>query len=521
MDKKRKRKSHPKGEPVNSLFELSKISKNVSLSVETFKGKVHVEWDPHGAVTSLGQLAFFIEFLKQGDLFDPWVNDFPVEFISPNAPSKRDILGTVLLSVLSGYNRYAHITALRGDGVNPDLLGMNKVVSEDSMRRTMSKVDEDRGLAWLRKHLRRCYSPLLGESWILDVDTTVKVLYGKQEGAVVGYNPKKPGRPSHTYHTFMIGNLRIILDVEVQAGNEMAGSYTSPSLFAFLDQTPKACWPAFIRGDSGFGTDGVMTEAEMRGIPYLFKLRSSKLVKELIVRVSQNNHWEFAGGVFEAQEAVIQLTSWKRSRRVVILRKKTLRDTVVVTQENAEGQMELGFAKMKGKMVVYEYSVLITSLEDEMITISQHYRDRADCENIFDEMKNQWGWAGFTTQDLKRCRLMAKTIALIYNWWSLFVRLAEPRRHLEGITSRPLLLHAVGKQTTHSGQTCVTITSTHGERRTVERLLARVVAFFEELKASAEQLTGEQRWLRILSKAMEKYLKGRLLKPPNFLPAPA
>jgi hypothetical protein len=113
----------------------------------------------------------------------------------------------------------------------------------------------------------------------------------------------------------MIGNLRLILDVEVQAGNEMAGSYTSPSLFAFLDQTPKACWPAFIRGDSGFGTDGVMTEAEMRGIPYLFKLRSSKLVKELIVRVSQNNHWEFAGGVFEAQEAMIQLTSWKRSKR--------------------------------------------------------------------------------------------------------------------------------------------------------------------------------------------------------------
>ena len=34
-----------------------------------------------------------------------------------------------------------------------------------------------------------------------------------------GYNPKKPGRPSHTYHTFSIANLRLILDVEVQVAS--------------------------------------------------------------------------------------------------------------------------------------------------------------------------------------------------------------------------------------------------------------------------------------------------------------
>jgi len=55
----------------------------------------------------------------------------------------------------------------------------------------------------------------LREPWILDVDTTVKPLYGHQEGAVVGYNPKKPGRPSHTYHSYMLANLRLVLEVEV------------------------------------------------------------------------------------------------------------------------------------------------------------------------------------------------------------------------------------------------------------------------------------------------------------------
>ncbi|WP_187647223.1 hypothetical protein [Nitrosophilus labii] len=31
----------------------------------------------------------------------------------------------------------------------------------------------------------------------IDLDSTVITRYGNQEGAKVGYNPKKPGRPSH------------------------------------------------------------------------------------------------------------------------------------------------------------------------------------------------------------------------------------------------------------------------------------------------------------------------------------
>jgi hypothetical protein len=74
------------------------------------------------------------------------------------------------------------------------------------------------------------------------------------------------------------------------------------------------------------------------------------------------------------------------------------------------------------------------SLNSEILTLGQLDRDRADCENGFDELKTQWGWGGFTTQDLTRCRLLAATVALIYNWWSLFTRLADPEHHREAIT---------------------------------------------------------------------------------------
>ena len=56
---------------------------------------------------------------------------------------------------------------------------------------------------------------------------------------------------------------------------------------------------------------------------------------------------------------------------------------------------------------------LVTSLDSQILTLGQLYQDRADCENAFDELRNHWGWGGFTTQDLKRCRLLAASVALI------------------------------------------------------------------------------------------------------------
>ena len=38
---------------------------------------------------------------------------------------------------------------------------------------------------------------------------------------------------------------------------------------------------------------------------------------------------------------------------------------------------------------------------------------------------------------IERCALTARAVALIYNWWSWYVRLAHPKTRLEAITSRP------------------------------------------------------------------------------------
>jgi hypothetical protein len=485
--------------------------------VDTYAGRIDVEWDPDAAVTPLGQLPFFIEYLKQAGLFDGWIAGCPIQYTSPNAPSKRDLLGTVLLSILSGHWRYAHITALRSDPVSPSLLGMKRVLSEDAVRRGLAKVDPEAGGAWLQENLDYVTRPLLREPWILDVDTTVKPLFGHQEGAVVGYNPTKPGRPSHSYHAYLIANLRLVLDVEVHDGNQTASKHGAPGLWALLDRLGRDCWPSLLRGDTGWGNEAVMREAEQRDLPYLFRIRLTANVRRAIERAA-NGPWADAGRGWQGQSIRLRLDGWGRQRRVVLLRRK-LEGALAISEQDANGQQLLSFATVDARKQVWEYGALVTSTDAEILTLGQAYRDRADCENDFDEFKNQWGWAGFTTQDRNRCQLMARSVALIANWWNLFARLADPDHHREAITSRPLLLTAIGRQTQHAGRTTLRVSSPHGRHRWARQAFTRIGVFFADLRQTAEQLTPLDRWYRILSQALMKYLHGRRLEPPRRIQA--
>ena len=80
----------------------------------------------------------------------------------------------------------------------------------------------------------------LSTAWILDSDTTIKLLYGHQDGAEIGYNPTKPGRPSHTLHTYWIGNVRLVLDVEVQNGKAMRPNTACPAWWLCSNGCPRA-----------------------------------------------------------------------------------------------------------------------------------------------------------------------------------------------------------------------------------------------------------------------------------------
>lgn len=508
--------THPKGENSKPLI----APKTDNVPVDTYAGRVYIDWDSDALVTPLGQLSFFIKFLKRTGLFDHWIDTCPLQLTSPNAPPLRDILGTILLSVLSGHTRYSHITTVKADKVNAPLLGMTHIVSEDSVRRALLKMPELESKHWLTTALKNCYSAILTIPWVLDVDTTIKCLYGHQEGAVVGYNPKKPGRPSHTYHTYMIANIHMIVDVKVMPGNEVTSNHTLPGLFAWLDNLPTSHRPDFIRGDCAFGTNAVMAACETRGLCYLFKLKQTANVKRFICERMAMGDWEHAGQGWQGALGQLQLMGWATARRVIVLRRKLKREVGVIAKNRLSGQAVLQFAEIGEAVEAYEYEVLVSNLDASVLTLGAHYRDRADSENNFDELKNQWGWSGYTTRDLPRCRLMARMIALIYNWWTLFVRLIEPERHLEAITSRPLLLQAVGRQIHHAGHKIIQVCSHHAKFEKVQSTLVSVSKFFKTLRPTAEQLSLQERMKRVLYRAFKKFIVVNLNGPPQLLPQP-
>jgi hypothetical protein len=112
-------------------------------------------------------------------------------------------------------------------------------------------------------------------------------------------------------------------------------------------------------------------------------------------------------------------------------------------------------------------------------------------------------------------------VALVFNWWNIYARPADPDHHREAITSRPLLLIAIGRQIQHAGRTTLCVISPHGRHGWARRAFTHIGQFFAGLRQTAEQLTPLERWYRILSRALVKYLHERQLDPPRRIPPDA
>ena len=500
--------SHPKGETflpdkLPDTCAAFALGPGAPVPVNTLGKRFHVEWDSQAPVTPLGQLVFFAQFLAASGLYSNWVKQCPLKYHSPNAPSVADVLGTWTLASLAGACRYAHVSALRADTVNPQGLGMTKVVSEDSLRRAFKDEDSGALARWQTDALFDTYAPALEEPWICDLDVTVKPIYGHQEGAQLGYNPHKPGRPSHAYHTLFIRSVRIALDVEVRSGKEHAPSHGLSHIWRTLDRLTPAQKPWLLCGDCAYGNEQLMSQCEARAQKYLFRQRQTTGVKQLVQLLESQGGWRFLGEGWEGCEGSLSLSGWTAKRRVIVIRRRLRR-------EPPSGSLPLlgdGAAQLT-QAPQYEYQVLVTNLTEGLCALVHLYRQRADVENAYDELKNQWGWGGFTTQDLLRCQVAARMTALVYNWWNLFVRCAEPTRAREAISSRPLLLCAVGRVIKSGGQTILRLTSTHAQAAQAQAALTQLSLFLSGLTNTAEQLECKARWRRIWHRILEPYRKG-------------
>ncbi len=289
----------------------------------------------------------------------------------------------------------------------------------------------------------------------------------------------------------------------------------SPRIWEWVDKLPAGCSPRMIRGDIGFGNERYLHECELRNLPHLFKLKITTNIKKLIrkLAIQQGHQWDAAPGGWDVIESRVKLSGWSRERRVVVMRRPVPANKSHRKKENDW----LPLLQVEAASHEWEYAVLVCSQDIPIDSSPKLYAERADCENVLDEVKNQWGLRGFTTQDLSRGKVMARLNALVYNWWNVFVRIAEPTEHKEAITSRPELLQLIATLTTHAGENVLRFSSLHENSHLVKRTFDRLHTVLSHIDANAEQLDRPMVWAIHLSVAFYAWLRGKILKVPQIV----
>jgi hypothetical protein len=159
-------------------------------------------------------------------------------------------------------------------------------------------------------------------------------------------------------------------------------------------------------------------------------------------------------------------------------------------------------------------SVVVTSLDERAFStqaIPRLYRERTDAENSFDELKNQWGWGGFTSRRLGPSRLMANLVALFYNWWNLYVRFFDEERHREAIRSRPMLMQGVGRQVQSGGQRTVKVSIVHEKGEMIASAVAAVSKELHHIRCITERWSTSECWALLLTRILRRWLGGKWL----------
>ena len=245
----------------------------------------------------------------------------------------------------------------------------------------------------------------------------------------MGYNPQKPGRGSHHPLVCSVAGARLCLDMDFRSGASSSSSGWIGMLERLLSHLPADKRPFINRADVSFCSEEFLAwhEASPERPRYLFKMRKTARVMYAINGVAEEEWQGVASfGALQVAETRVKLHGWNEERRVVVGRR------LISKQSPEESGTLFGVCR-------YEYSAWVTNLsEGQMDTfqIAELYQKRADCENIFDELKNQWGFTGFCSQHSNVTELAARLTLLSYNLWSIFVRFFSGGKHQEAKTSR-------------------------------------------------------------------------------------
>jgi hypothetical protein len=167
------------------------------------------------------------------------------------------------------------------------------------------------------------------EVW-LDIDDTVITLFGNQEGAEAGYNPRYRRRPSHKAKAAFIAGTTELVNAQLYDGGVPAegGSASNGQFMDFLQDTlPRISTRITVVGirlDKGFFDEKNFNYLEDQNLYYVCKAPLNSSVRKIINHLNREELWRPLDDTYAVAElpARVPLPSWERPRRFVFVREK-------------------------------------------------------------------------------------------------------------------------------------------------------------------------------------------------------
>ena len=101
-------------------------------TISTLGGDYALRWDDETQMSVNAHAAFLSQFAKAGGFFDRLVETCPMRLTSNNAPEVRDLIATVMVSMVNGATRFRHFDRLHGDAATAELFGVGRFMSCDT-----------------------------------------------------------------------------------------------------------------------------------------------------------------------------------------------------------------------------------------------------------------------------------------------------------------------------------------------------------------------------------------------------
>ncbi len=353
-------------------------------------------------LTKHAGLSPIMKYINQLKLGLSLNNLFPSIMHNATKFTTVQILLSVVLASFAGINRLKRMAAFTHDALVKVLLDLETGLNKDVISTRLKELGQA-GAILLQEHLFKLTTRWLTNSKLtsitLDADSTVKTVYGNQQGAEKGYNHEKPGAKSYHPLLAFVSQMKLVVNSWFRCGS----AYTSNGICEFIKQSqallPSQIKQVFFRADSGFFNGTLFDLLESFHWTYLVKVKLKNL-KQLLA----DQTWYTLPGKPDMASCEFQYQgkSWHK--------KRTLKAIRIVTEWVAVDLM--GTTQWVPK---YEYACYCSNLAVEALELHELYKQRATSETWIEQVKNQLLAGATLTDDFHANDILWQLNVLAYN----------------------------------------------------------------------------------------------------------